>query len=97
MAANFLKFIDKMTELLLIGHPKRLVKVINFEFLLGNVNIKLPPCARIFGVYLDCSRSFKAFIQRLLPLQFIASASVLLLLLVTISPGKLTVAYATPW
>jgi len=40
VAANFLKLNDDITELVLIGHPKRLAKIHNFELSVGNNKVK---------------------------------------------------------
>jgi len=61
MAANSLKLDDDETELLLIGHPKRLAKATGFELLLGDVKVKTPPCAWTLGVYFDSSLSLKLY------------------------------------
>ena len=64
MAANFLKLNDDKTELVLIGHPKRLAKIRDFELSVGHIKVKPSPCARNLGVYFDSSLSFKPFIQK---------------------------------
>jgi hypothetical protein len=64
MAANFLKLNDDKTELLLIGNPKRLVKVNNFQLFIGSIIVKPSENARNLGVYFDSSLSFRTFIQR---------------------------------
>ena len=64
MAANFLKLNDDKTELVLIGHPKRLAKIHDFELSVGSNKVKPSPCARSLGVYFDSSLSFKPFIQK---------------------------------
>ncbi len=64
MAANFLKLNDDKTELVLIGHPKRLSKIHDFELSIGNIRVKPSACARNLGVYFDSTLSFKSFIQK---------------------------------
>ena len=63
MAANFLKLNDSIMELVLIGHPKRLAKIRDFELSVGHIKVKPSPCARNLGVYFDSSLSFKPFIE----------------------------------
>jgi hypothetical protein len=64
MADNFLKLNDDQTELLLIGNPKRVVKIQNFQVLVGDNAVKPSACARNLGVYFDSTLSFKSFINR---------------------------------
>ena len=49
MASNFLKLNDEKTELLLIGHPKRVSKVHNFQLFIGENTVKPSACARNLG------------------------------------------------
>jgi len=46
MAANFSKRYYDKTELVLIGHPRHLAKIGDFEFSIGNVRVKAFTCAR---------------------------------------------------
>jgi len=64
MVANFLKLNDDKTKLVLIGHPKRLAKIHDFELSVGSNKVKPSPCARNLDVYFDSSLSFKPFIQK---------------------------------
>jgi len=64
MAANFLKLNDVTTELLLVGHPKHLAKVTNFELLLGDVQVRPSHAARSLCVHFYHSLSFYIFIQK---------------------------------
>jgi len=64
MADNFLKLNDDKTELILIGHPKRLVKTHDLELSVGSTKVKPSPCARNLGVFFDSSLSFNPFIQK---------------------------------
>jgi hypothetical protein len=64
MAENFLQLNDEKTELLLIGNPKRLAKVHDFQLSIGNIIIKPTENARNLGVYFDSSLSFRTFIQK---------------------------------
>lgn len=64
MAANFLKLNDNKTELVLIGHAKRLAKIKDFRLSIGDAIVKPSPCAKNLGVYFDSSLSFKTFVQR---------------------------------
>ncbi len=64
MASNFLKLNDDKTELVLIGNPKRLAKIHDFELSIGSIKVKPSPCARNLGVYFDSSLSFKPFVQK---------------------------------
>lgn len=64
MASNFLKLNDDKTELVLIGNPKRLAKIHDFELSVGSIKVKPSPCARNLGVYFDNSLSFKPFVQK---------------------------------
>ena len=64
MASNFLKLNDDKTELVLIGNPKRLTKIHDFELTIGSNKVKPSPCARNLGVYFDSSLSFKPFVQK---------------------------------
>jgi hypothetical protein len=45
MADNFLKLNDDKTELLLIGNPKRVVKIQNFHVLVGDNAVKASACS----------------------------------------------------
>ena len=64
MAANFLKLNDDNTELLLIGNPKRVSKIHNFQLLIEDNIVKPSDCARNLGVYFDSTLSFKTFINK---------------------------------
>ncbi len=61
MSANFLKLNSEKTELLLIGHPKRLAKINNFRLTIGDSTVKPSTSARNLGVIFDDALSFKAF------------------------------------
>jgi len=56
--------IDDKTELVLIGHPKRLPKIHDFVLLKGINKVKPSPCPRNLGVYFDSALSFKTFVQK---------------------------------
>ena len=64
MAANFLKLNDDKTELLLIGNPKRVSKIHNFQLLIGDNIVKPSECARNLGVYFYSTLSFTTFINK---------------------------------
>jgi len=64
MAAYFLKLNDDKIELVLIGHPKRLAKIPDFELSVGINKVKPSPCARNLLVYFDSALSFKPFVQK---------------------------------
>jgi len=64
MAANFLKLHDATTELVLIGHPKRLTKIHDCELSVGIHKVKPSPCARNLGVYFGSALSLKPFFQK---------------------------------
>jgi len=64
MPANFLKLSGDKTELVLIGHPKRLAKILDFELPVGINIVSRHPCARNLGVYFDSALSFKPFVQK---------------------------------
>ncbi len=51
-------------ELLLIGHPKRVSKVHNFQLLIGENTVKPSACARNLGVYFDSTLSFKSLVNK---------------------------------
>ncbi len=61
MSTNFLKLNSDKTELLLIGNPKRLAKISNFQLTIGDSTVKPSTSARNLGVLFDDSLSFKAF------------------------------------
>jgi len=63
MASNILKLNDEETELVLIGHPKRLAKIHDFELSIGISKVKPSPCARNLEVYFDSALSFKLYVQ----------------------------------
>jgi len=64
MADNFLKINDDKTELLLIGNPKRVTKIQNFQLLVGDNAVKPSACARNLGVYFDSTLSLKTFMNK---------------------------------
>jgi len=49
MTDNFLKLNDDKTELLLIGNPKRLAKIHNFQVSVEDNAVKPSACARTLG------------------------------------------------
>jgi len=55
---------DDKTELVLIGHPKRLAKIHDFQLLVFSNKVTPSNCARNLGVYFDSSLSIKPFIQK---------------------------------
>jgi len=57
--------LNKQTELVLIGHDKRLAKIhVDFELSVGINKVKSSPCARNLGVYFDSALSIKPFVQK---------------------------------
>jgi len=58
LAGNFLELNDDKAELVVLGNPKRLSKVNDFELSVGNVRVKASAWARNLGVYYDSLRSF---------------------------------------
>ncbi len=69
VSANFLKLNSEKTELLLIGNPKRLPKINNFQLTIGDSTVKPSTSARNLGVTFDDVLSFKAFTLNLPLLQ----------------------------
>jgi hypothetical protein len=61
MSTNFLKLNSEKAELLLIGNPKRLAKINNFQLTIGDSTVKPSTSARNLGVIFDDALSFKAF------------------------------------
>ncbi len=64
ISANFLKLNSDKTELLLIGDPKRVAKVKNFELVVGDNTVKPSASARNLGVIFDDKLSVKSFILK---------------------------------
>jgi len=64
MSPNFLKLSNDKTELVLIGHPKGLAKMRDFELSVGINKVKPSPCALTQRVYFDSSVPFKRFVQK---------------------------------
>jgi len=60
-AGNFLNFNDDKTELLLLGNPKRVAQLQNFQLLVGDNAVMPSACARNLGLYIDSTLSFKSF------------------------------------
>ncbi len=59
MSANYLKLNSDKTELLLIGNPKRVAKVRDFELSIGDSIVRPSASARNLGVIFDDTLSFK--------------------------------------
>ncbi len=59
MSANYLKLNADKTELLLIGNPKRVAKVRDFELSIGDSIVRPSASARNLGVIFDDTLSFK--------------------------------------
>jgi len=65
MAANFLKFINDKTELLLKDNPKRLTKIRDFELSIGDVRVQLSASVRNLRIYFDNTLSFKSLVPKI--------------------------------
>jgi len=61
MSVNALKLNADKTELILIGNPKRVVKVQPFEFTLGDSVVEPSTTPKNLGVTFDDTLSFKQF------------------------------------
>jgi len=64
MPVNLHKLDGEKTELVLIGHPKRLAKIHDFELSVGINKVEPSPSVRNLGVFFDSSLPFKPFVQK---------------------------------
>jgi len=64
MSENFLKLNDDKTELLLIGHPKRVAGLKGFALLIGDAIVRPSPRARNLGVVFDSCLNFISIIHK---------------------------------
>jgi len=64
MADDVLNLKDDKSEQLLIGNPKRVAKIHNFQVLVGDNAVKQSAGARNLVVYFDSTLSIKSFINK---------------------------------
>jgi len=64
MADDVLNLKDDKSEQLLIGNPKRVLKIHNLQLLVGDNAVKTSAYANERGIYYDSTLSFKRFANK---------------------------------